>query len=193
VYKTLRIFFSLFTILFVLACEDEKEKNPKNTIDKTENSSKDDTFSLSSLVGEYYTVTVSNEKVTFKESSKGIVLVSFFATWCIPCRHEIPYLNDLQTKYKKDLLVMGVLVHDKINTQDFNYFVKENKINYYISNTIDNNAFASLIAKTLELPKVYSIPLTVMYVEGEYFTHYEGSVPIEMIAYDIEQAQERLK
>jgi len=28
-----------------------------------------------------------------------------------------------------------------------------------------------------------------MYVDGQYFTHYEGLVPIEMIEYDIEQAK----
>ena len=45
----------------------------------------------------------------------------------------------------------------------------------------------------LHLPQNFPIPLTVMYVDGKYFTHYEGSVPAEMIEYDIQQAQKQLK
>ena len=50
-----------------------------------------------------------------------------------------------------------------------------------------------LLASTLDLPKNFPIPLTVIYVEGKYFTHYEGSVPVEMIEYDIQQAKKQLK
>jgi len=48
------------------------------------------------------------------------------------------------------------------------------------------------MASILELPENFSIPLTVMYLNGEYFTHYEGSVPVEMIEYDIQQAKKQL-
>jgi thiol-disulfide isomerase/thioredoxin len=120
-------------------------------------------------------------------------MVNLFATWCPPCIGEIPYLNDLQKKYEKELLVVGILTHDDIIQDELETFMAKNQINYFISNGTENDAFATLLASTLDLPKNFSIPLTVIYVEGKYFTHYEGSVPVEMIEYDIQQAKKQLK
>lgn len=41
-----------------------------------------------------------------------VVLVNFWATWCPPCREEIPILVELAEKYKNDLLVIGISVDD---------------------------------------------------------------------------------
>ena len=152
-----------------------------------------DTFTLHDMYKKSYSVTVSNQKVTFKESTKGIVLVTFFATWCIPCIADIPYMNDIHKKYQKNLLLAGVHIHDTITEENLKSFVAKHDMNYFISSSTHNNDFASLVAKTLHLPKNFSIPLTVMYVEGNYFTHYEGCVPVEMIEYDIEEALKILK
>src|SRR5262245_64210127 len=37
-----------------------------------------------------------------------VVLVNFWATWCPPCRAEIPDLVALQTKYRERLQIIGV-------------------------------------------------------------------------------------
>jgi thiol-disulfide isomerase/thioredoxin len=41
-----------------------------------------------------------------------VVLVNFWATWCPPCRDEIPILIQLYEKYKNDLLIIGISVDD---------------------------------------------------------------------------------
>jgi len=152
-----------------------------------------DTFTLYDMKQTTYVAHVSDKKVTFKENDKAIKLITFFASWCPPCVHDIPYMNDLQKKYRKEMLLLGVLIHDDITKPALKSFLAKHEVNYFISTSTHNNDFASLIAKTLSLPKNFSIPLTVMYVKGEYFTHYEGAVPIEMIEYDINQALKTIK
>jgi hypothetical protein len=66
------------------------------------------------------------------------------------------------------------------------------EVNYFTSYTKENDLFAYLLVQELHLDENFSIPLTVIYVDGAYFTHYEGIVPVEMIEYDIQQAKKQL-
>jgi cytochrome c biogenesis protein CcmG/thiol:disulfide interchange protein DsbE len=42
-----------------------------------------------------------------------VILVNFWATWCGPCRAEIPDLVELQKKYKDRLQILGLVVDDE--------------------------------------------------------------------------------
>jgi thiol-disulfide isomerase/thioredoxin len=67
-----------------------------------------------------------------------IVVVNFWATWCGPCRAEIPDLVELQEQYREDLVILGFLALDPIgpHTQPF---VTEFKINYQVLDANDRD------------------------------------------------------
>lgn len=61
-----------------------------------------------------------------------VVLLNFWATWCPPCREEIPDLVALQNEYKdKGLVVIGVSL-DQNGPARVKSFVERMKINYPI-------------------------------------------------------------
>ena len=63
-------------------------------------------------------------------SFKGkVILVNFWATWCGPCRAEVPDLVELQTEYREDLVVLGILVQDTWD-EKVQAFAAEFKVNY---------------------------------------------------------------
>lgn len=48
-----------------------------------------------------------------------VVLIDFWATWCGPCRKAIPELNEIQEKFKDDLVVIGISDESPATVQDF--------------------------------------------------------------------------
>lgn len=61
-----------------------------------------------------------------------VVLVNFWATWCPPCRAEIPDLIALQEKYKDKLVVLGIS-EDEISPEEVKAFAVGQKMNYPVA------------------------------------------------------------
>ena len=78
---------------------------------------------------------LSGNKVSLKDYRGQIVLLDFWATWCVPCRRSIPELVELQKKYmNKELVILGLSIDDP-KSYDNKYlleFGKRLKINYRI-------------------------------------------------------------
>ena len=63
-------------------------------------------------------------------SSRGkVVLLDFWATWCVPCREETPHFVELQRKYgDRGLQIIGVSMDD--SPAPVHTFVQQFQVNY---------------------------------------------------------------
>lgn len=191
----------LVSLLGLVGCEDKTKGEHENTTEilskqgnkKHKSTQEPATFALYNTHTQEYNLTIYDEDIEIKEQNAPIVLLHFFASWCQPCVSEMPYLNDLHKKYRKELFIAGILTHDDIEEAALQTIIAKNGVRYFVSNSAQNDALAARLTRTLGLPENFTIPLIVIYVEGRYFTHYEGNIPVEMIEYDIEQAKKQLK
>jgi len=74
---------------------------------------------------------VSGKDISLSQYKGKVILLDFWATWCGPCKIEIPGFVELQDKYGKDgLQVIGVSVDD--TPEQLVPYVKQLKMNYVV-------------------------------------------------------------
>ena len=93
--------------------------------------------------------------VELKKLKGKLVLVNFWATWCGPCRAEIPAFVDLYERYKdKGLEIVGISVDDN-GWSDVKPFVEKYKINYPV--VIDQGAVVRAYGNFNAIPVTFIV------------------------------------
>jgi peroxiredoxin len=74
---------------------------------------------------------LQGNQVSLSQFKGKVVVLDFWATWCPPCRKEMPELQTLFEKYKdKDVQVIAVSTDD--TTEPVEAFVKDNSISFLV-------------------------------------------------------------
>tara|TARA_R110002049_G_scaffold39896_1_gene122196 strand:+ start:1805 stop:2374 length:570 start_codon:yes stop_codon:yes gene_type:complete len=69
------------------------------------------------LAPDFTLVDVDNKKRSVKDLRGKVVLVNFWATWCPPCRHEMPSIERLSNLHKgEDFAILAVNVAENLDT-----------------------------------------------------------------------------
>jgi peroxiredoxin len=75
---------------------------------------------------------LDGERMALKSLRGKVVLVNFWATWCPPCRMEIPDLNRIHTAYEEQGVVVLGVSFDELSSEQIKNFVKNYKVVYPI-------------------------------------------------------------
>ena len=95
----------------------------------------------------------SGENIKLSELRGQVVMLNFWASWCGPCRKEMPLLEQIHKKYKRlGFTILGVNVEE--NTSAAKNYLKDVKVSFPILWDTTN--------KTSKLYNVSAMPTTIL-------------------------------
>jgi thiol-disulfide isomerase/thioredoxin len=102
---------------------------------------------------------VNGKEVSFSDFKGKIVYIDVWATWCSPCKQEIPYLQRLEKEFHgKDIQFISISVDKPKNKDKWEKFVKKEHLGGI--QLFADNAFDSDIAKYY---KIHAIPRFLLF------------------------------
>jgi len=98
---------------------------------------------------DFLALDLHNKKINLKQYKGKVLLVDFWATWCVACRQEMPYVKSLYQKYHpRGLEIVGV--SQDLRRPDLRDFVNKHRIPW--PQIWDSNSALSLNYKVEALP-----------------------------------------
>ncbi len=194
--KSASLLLLILLIFGLSGCSKQRDREKNATIlpaetEKTEESNistSSRSFLLTDIDNRELNITITGKRIESHDFDQPLLLLNFFATWCPPCRGELPDLSQLQRKHAKNLFIVGILVNDEQNSTQLRHFMEKYGANYFISYAKTNDELAAIAIKELNLPENFPIPLSILYKDGTFYRYYEGAMPVEMMENELKQA-----
>lgn len=99
--------------------------------------------------------TVKGDAISFSDYKGQIVIVNFWATWCAPCRKEMPALNDLGIAFENDGLVVLPIATGRNPPAAIRKFFEEAEIDHLETKLDPKGALARDLG-------VFGLPATII-------------------------------
>ena len=100
--------------------------------------------------------TLQGENVTLSDLRGKIVLINLWATWCPPCRAEMPALENAYKQYKdSEVIILGLNVTNQDSEKDIPPFVNEFGLTFPI--LLDRDGSVSALYQLKGLPTTFFV------------------------------------
>ena len=122
---------------------------------------------------EFTLKSLKDKNLSLKELRGQVVMINFWATWCAPCRQEIPALNTLYEKYRDaGFVLLGV----NVDSESVNAIQMVSKLKATYPILFDTDKRASVLYQVSAMPTTILIDRDgkVRYIQKGYVTGIES-------------------
>lgn len=177
------IIWVLATLLVIVAVYTVKNNEDQNNADQnnTEEKSADDTGKLTQesssaekvIAPDFTLKDLNGNDVSLKDYRGKKVYLNFWATWCPPCKAEMPEIEKLYQETKdSDLVILAIDIGE--NSKTVSEFISENKYNFNVL-LDEKNEIASLYG-------ISSIPVSIFIDQEGYIVNAQiGAMNLEQM------------
>ena len=164
IFKIRTLFASVFLLLFVFLVfvlfinQINKDSEEIGIVKIFEEAP---VFTTTNLMGESYNIDFTNSSPT---------IITFWASWCPPCRKELPILDSVQ-KENKNVKIFGINIDEDI--EDAKNFVNQYKISF---TTLKDDDFITIKYGVTKIPETFFIN-----TEGQIISRVSGTLTKEKI------------
>lgn|SRR5690606_15523734 len=114
--------------------------------------------------------TLNGEPVSLSDSKGKITIVNFWATWCPPCREEMPHMQSFYEKHHEEVEILAVNVTNMDDGRPaIEQFVQEHELTFPI--LLDESGEVGLTYEIMTLPTSY-----ILDAEGRVFQKIIGAM-----------------
>jgi peroxiredoxin len=110
-------------------------------------------FGVGSQAPDFELETVTGEWVRLNDLRGRVVLLNFWATWCAPCKEEMPLLQDRYERYAPDLRVLAIDFAEP--AEDVREFSEQYGLTFEI--LLDTRAFVQEMYRVRGYPTTYLV------------------------------------
>lgn len=115
--------------------------------------SKGNAASIGENAPDFTLTDINGKQVSLMDFKGQVVILNFFASWCPPCRQEIPDFIELQKQYgDQGFSVVGVAL---VSLEDAKSFAAKTKINYTI--LVDDGKVSGIYGPIRSIPTTFII------------------------------------
>lgn len=172
--------FLIIAIMLIILVKNNfaAEEYPSGMIEDQPNKLMDTESDLSSsdlniglennqLAPDFELQSLSGEKIRLSDYRGKKVFLNFWASWCAPCKVEIPYMENYYEKHKEleNVEIIAVnMTKGELNTKKVHEFVYAHGLTFPV--LLDSNGDIERIYKVIGLPTTYLIDEDGIIVHG---------------------------
>lgn len=180
--KKLVLFLTvLFAVFFFTGCGDSQEAQTivedNNTFQELKKQS-NKTYNLVTTEGKTISLKVENDILTTSDPmlKDKVVLLNFWATWCPPCKKEMPTLNRLYEMYQKDFIIIGILYEKNKDAKELAKFMSDYNMKFPVTVSEENFRMAKAFDDVRKIPESF-----IYGKDGKFLEKFVGEIPEDVI------------
>jgi peroxiredoxin len=161
------VLVSLLTVAIVQAME-KKNEAPQTS---SEVSAAKEGLSIGAKAPDFELKTLTGDTVKLSDLQGKKVMLNFWATWCPPCKAEMPEMEQFSKQIGDDTVILAVNIDPQLDVKGF---VKENKITFPV--LLDTEDKVNETYQILSIPTTYFINS-----KGIIQNKYTGAMKLDMM------------